>query len=62
MMAPLSVEQWLIALLSILFAPGLSFFCLVVCLAAVRKSFGITKLYIRILLRVFEVEFGGFML
>lgn len=46
--------QWL-GLLVIAIPAGL-FYLLVIVLAAVRRSFGVTELYIQVLLAVFEVS------
>lgn len=48
------VLQWL-GLLVIVIPAGL-FYLLVIGLAAIRRSFGVTELYIRVLLAVFEVS------
>ena len=50
------MEQWPMTLLYVTIAFGVIVFWLVVVLAAVGCSFGVTKLYIRILLFAFEVR------
>jgi len=55
-MMALTGEQIILTVISILFAPGIFLFVLVIVLAACGRSFGITKLYIKILLLVFEVR------
>jgi hypothetical protein len=57
----LSLEQWILTVLSVLFAPGVIVFWVAVFLAAIGRSIGITKAYTRMLLIVFEVnKFGIF--
>jgi len=50
------MEQWPMTLLYLVISFGVLLFWLVVALAAVGRSFGVTKLYIRLLLFLFEVK------
>ena len=50
------MEQWILAVVSVLFAPALVIFWLAVFLAAIGRSMGVTKLYIKVLLFIFEVR------
>ena len=52
----LSFDQWLVTVVSVMFAPVVIIFWLAVVLAAVGKSFGVTTFYTRILLLIFEVN------
>lgn len=50
------MEQWPATLLYVIISLGVILFWLVVALAAVGRSFGVTRLYIRILLFIFQVS------
>jgi len=52
----LCIEQWPMSLLYVVTSLGVILFWLIVALSAVGRSFGVTKLYIRILLFIFEVR------
>ena len=55
----LSVEQVVIAVVSILVAPGVGLFLLVIVLASLGRTTGITRVYTNILLLIFEVSQGS---
>ena len=47
-------------ILSIVFAPAVVFLSLVIFLATIGKSFGVRRLYIKVLLLIFEVRLQPF--